>query len=175
MQKKLIILTDCGDTIIDEGSEYREPGSEVVLRADCIPGAKETLMELYRRGHTIALVADGLIESFRNILGQNELLPVFSAEVISETYGVNKPHPIMFREAFLKLGLTDVDKERVIMVGNNIGRDIVGANRFGIISVLLTWSPRYNMVPENEEETPDYRISAPEELLALVEKLENAL
>lgn len=175
MSKKLIILTDCGDTIIDEGSEFRAPGSEIVLRADCIPGAKETMLELHRRGHSIALVADGLIESFHNILGQNELLPIFSAEVISETYGVNKPDAVMFAEAFRKLGLTDADKHRVIMVGNNISRDIVGANRFGILSVLLTWSPRYCMEPQNAEETPDYCVAVPEELLMLVEKLENTL
>ena len=173
MPKRLIILTDCGDTIIDEDTEVRAPGSEVVLRADCIPGMKETMRELHRRGHTIALVADGLVESFHNILGQNGLLPLFSAEVISETYCTHKPDPIMFAEAFRKLGLTDADKSRVIMVGNNIARDIVGANRFGITSVLLTWSPRYDMTPHNAEETPDYAIAAPEELLGLVEKLEN--
>lgn len=172
MRKKLIILTDCGDTIIDEGTEVRAPGSEVVLRADCIPGARETMLELYRRGYTIVLVADGLVESFQNILGQNGLLPLFSAEVISETYGTHKPDAVMFAEAFRKLGLADADQHRVIMVGNNIGRDIVGANRFGITSVLLTWSPRYDMTPRSEEETPDHCIAVPEELLELAEHLE---
>lgn len=40
------------------------------------------------------------------------------------------------------------------MVGNNLERDIVGANRFGITSVFIKWSPRYPMEPKNEEEVP---------------------
>lgn len=175
MGQGLIILTDCGDTIIDEGTEVRDEPTGVVRKADCIPGARETLLELKRQGHIIALVADGLVQSFHNTLGQNGLLQVFDAEVISETYGVRKPDRRMFEAAFEKLGLTEADKRRTIMVGNNIGRDVVGANRFGITSVLLTWSPRYDMEPKGAEETPDYRISTPEELLPLVRTLEEAL
>lgn len=61
------------------------------------------------------------------------------------------------------------------MVGNNLERDIVGANRFGITSVFIKWSPRYPMEPKNEEEVPDYIIRKPLELLDLVEKLEAEL
>lgn len=175
MERKLIILTDCGDTIIDEGTEVREESTGVVREAACIPGARETLLELKRQGHTIALVADGLVQSFHNTLGQNGLLQVFDAEVVSEAYGVRKPDRRMFEAAFEKLKLTEADKRRTIMVGNNIGRDVVGANRFGVTSVLLTWSPRYCMEPEGAEETPDYRISTPVELLPLVRRLEAAL
>ena len=79
----------------------------------------------------------------------------------------------MFETAMELMGLKEEDKKRIIMVGNNIKRDIVGANRFGIHSVLMAWSPRYCMVPETEEETPEYRIEKPVQLLELVERLEN--
>lgn len=51
----------------------------------------------------------------------------------------------------------------------------MGANRFGITSVFIKWSPRYPMEPKNEEEVPDYIIHKPLELLDLVEKLEAEL
>ena len=171
MKQKIILFTDIGDTIIDEGSEVRAVPFGVVLRADCVPGAKETMLELYRRGCTIAMVADGLVESFQNTMRQNGLSHIFSAKAISEAVGREKPDPAMFREAMEALGLTDADKGRILMVGNNLERDIAGANRFGIRSVLLDWSPRYRHVPENEMEIPDYRIHTPEELLELVERL----
>lgn len=175
MDHKLIIFTDIGDTIIDEGSEVREVPCGVVLRADCIPGAKETMLALYEQGFTIAMVADGLTESFHNTMTQNGLEHIFAAKSISEENGVEKPDWVMFQKALEGLGLTENDKGRIIMVGNNLKRDVLGARRFGIRSVLLSWSPRYDMVPSCEEETPDYVISRPEELSELVNRLDALL
>ena len=171
MKPRLIIFTDVGDTIIDEGTEVRKVPFGVVYHARCIPGARETMTELYNRGYTVAMVADGLVESFHNTMRENGLLHIFSAEAISEALSSEKPSAVMFRTAMDRLRLTEADKRRVIMVGNNIRRDVVGANRFGIRSVLLTWSPRYRYEPSCPEETPTYRIASPEELLPLAEKL----
>ena len=105
------------------------------------PRARETLLELHRRGYVIAMVADGLAQSFRNTMRDNALAHVFSARAVSETLNTQKPSPRMFQSAMDQLGLTEADKRRVIMVGNNIERDVAGANRFGIRSVLIDWSP----------------------------------
>ena len=175
MDHKLIIFTDIGDTIIDEGSELRYSPCRVVERADCSPGAKETMLGDYGQGYTIAMVADGLTESFHNTMTQNGLEHIFAAKSISEENGVEKPDWVMFQKALERLGLTENDKGRIIMVGNNLKRDVLGAKRFGIRSVLLSWSPRYDMVPSCEEETPDYVISRPEELPELVNRLDALL
>lgn len=174
-KKKLIIFTDVGDTIVDEATEIRKVPFGVVYGADCIEGAKETMLELYRRGFTIVLVADGLAKSFHNTMEQNGLDHIFSHWVISEEVGAEKPQAIMFDTAMRLLGLTDADKGRVIMVGNNLSRDVVGANRYGIGSVHFCWSPRYPHEPSTPEEVPTYRIGTMPELLALAERLEREL
>lgn len=70
--KKLIIFTDSGDTIIDEGTQiYDERG--IVQEAQFIPGAGEVLRQLHEEGFTIALVADGEWESFQNVYRKNGL------------------------------------------------------------------------------------------------------
>ena len=74
-----------------------------------------------------------------------------------------------------RLGLTDADKGRVIMVGNNLSRDVVGANRYGIGSVHFCWSPRYPHEASTPEEEPTYRIHTMPELLPLAERLESTL
>ncbi len=173
--KKLIIFTDIGDTIVDEGTEIREVPEGVVMRADCIPGAKETMLKLYEEGYTIAMVADGLVESFHNTMTQNGLEHIFAAKVISEPLKTHKPDARMFQFAMDALGLTDADKPRILMIGNNLSRDVAGANRFGITSVHLAWSPRYPKTPGSAEETPDYRIESPTELYDLVTRLNEAL
>ena len=175
MKKHLIIFTDIGDTVVDEGTEVKVPGTELVLRADCIPGAVKTMRRLYDEGYTILMVADGLVQSFHNTMTQNGLDDIFTAKIISEQVGEQKPSQRMFQAAMDAAGLTEADKKRIIMVGNNIRRDVLGANRFGIRSVLLTWSPRYSYVAETAEMEPTYRIAAPAQLLELAHRLEDEL
>lgn len=174
-EKNLVIFIDSGDTLVDESTEIRKVSEGVVYEAQFIPGAAETLLELKKRGYTLVLVADGLKESFDRIYEKRFSESPFCARVISELVGEEKPSPKMFQTAMNLMKLGSDEKRRIIMVGNNIERDIVGANRFGIRSVLMAWSPRYSMIPKTEEEQPDYRIEKPEELLDLVEKLEEEI
>ena len=174
-KKKLILFIDSGDTLVDESTEVREVPGGVVLRAKLAPGAAETITELKSLGYAIALVADGLTESFYRSYGPYfESMP-FDAMAISEEVGEEKPSPLMFQRAMDLLGLEESDKHRILMVGNNISRDILGAKRFGIRSALMAWSPRYCMEPGSLEETPDYRLGSVPELLALAAKLEKEL
>lgn len=174
MEKRLIIFMDSGDTIIDEGTEIRSDEG-IVVHAEMIPGAKETLQTLYEQGYTIAMVADGEVQSFTNVYAQNGMGHCFKTRTISEAVGVQKPEREMFEDAMRKNNLVEADKGRIIMVGNNVRKDIAGANRFGIRSVLIDWSPRYYMQPKAADETPDYLIHKPEELIPLVSRLEEEL
>lgn len=171
MKKKIIIFTDSGDTIIDESSEIRNQDG-IVVHAKLIEGAGETLKALNQAGHTIAMVADGEEQSFANVYEENGLGSCFHTRTISEVVGVEKPSEKMFQDAMNQNHLTEDDKKRIVMIGNNIRKDIAGANQFGITSILIDWSPRYDMVPVNDLESPDYVIHKPEELLPLIEKLE---
>ena len=133
------------------------------------------MLRLHREGFTIAMVADGLVESFHNTMTQNGLAHIFAAKAISESLQTSNPDARMFQYAMDALGLTDADKSRIIMVGNNLERDVAGANRFGITSVHLAWTPRYRKDAHNDDEIADYRVDTPEELYDLVLRLESAL
>ena len=146
---------------------------DVVIHAACIPGAKETYLRLHEAGYPIVMVADGLTQSFRNTMKENGLDHIFSAWIISEEVGEDKPSPTMFSAAMEAMNLTEQDKGRILMIGNNVSRDIRGANRFGLISVLLDWSKRRPFDEELPEDHVNYRIHTPEELLSLAERLEN--
>lgn len=173
MKKRIILFTDSGDTIVDEGTQqFDEHG--IVVSAELIPGAKEAFLAIYQAGYRIALVADGFWDSFQNVFRQHGLLDCFEAWVVSERVGQEKPSEKMFSEAMTLMGLTNQDKCRIVMVGNNLKKDIAGANRFGIISVWLNWSPRYYHKAEESDWTPDYEIKEPKELPKLLEKLEQS-
>lgn len=171
MEKDLIIFTDCGDTLVDESTQIFDDNGDV-LKADFFDGAEETLKALNEEGYRIILVADGRIASFHNIFRELGMEYIFEQWVISEEFGQEKPASIMFETAMQRAGLTDADKHRIVMIGNNIQRDIVGANRMGICSILQSQSPRYDMTASTVEETPDYVVSKPSELLTLLEQLD---
>ena len=173
-KKKIVLFTDIGDTIIDENTEVKE-GDDLVLRAECIPGARETYLKLHEDGYRIAMVADGLAASFRNTMRRHGLTHIFDAWIISEEVGEAKPSAAMFRAAMDAMGLSETDKYRVVMIGNNVTRDIRGGNRFGIRTILIDWSSRHSFDPELPEDVPTYRIHRPEELPALLDRLEKEI
>ncbi|MDR0636101.1 MAG: HAD family hydrolase [Treponema sp.] len=167
MEHKLILFIDSGDTLINEATEIRN-AEGVVIQADLIDGAKETLRSIRAAGYRIALVADGLNQSFINMYTAHSLRDCFDAWAVSELVGECKPSPRMFQTAFDQLGLSTADKSRVIMVGNNLSRDIAGANRFGLTSVFFDWSPRYPHSSQEPDEVPDYTIHSLPGLLPLL-------
>jgi len=61
--------------------------------------------------------------------------------VTSEQVGHEKPHAYMFHTALEKV---EVDKDKVIMIGDSWNKDIVGAKNFGIQSIWITESTEHN-------------------------------
>ncbi|ALS30112.1 hydrolase [Paenibacillus sp. 32O-W] len=173
-QRQLIIFLDCGDTIIDEGTEVRDEHG-VVIRGNVIPGADTMVKTLAERGFTLAIVADGLAQSFKNLLTQNGLIDYFDTLIYSETIKAEKPSPRMFKAAIGALDLNMQDCGRIMMVGNNLSRDVRGANQMGMISVHLSWTPRYPKQPADEFEKPQYTIREPLELIELAERIDGQL
>jgi len=164
-----IVLLDCGDTLVDEATEIKDHRGAVV-EADLIPGAAEMVAELVRRGYRLGLVADGPTATFRNVLGHYGLWDAFEASAISEEVGVEKPDARLFTTALDSLGVKPEDYRFIPMVGNNLERDVVGANQLGLVSVWLSWSPRRRHVPLVPLEVPQHTIATPLGLLPLLDR-----
>nr|WP_295972065.1 HAD family hydrolase [uncultured Bacillus sp.] len=92
-----------------------------------------------------------------------ELAPYFEQIVISGSFGRGKPDPSIFEHA---LSLLELDKDQVLMVGDNLMTDILGASRAGIKSV---WINRHDK--ERNEVIPDFEITSLEELFSILETL----
>ncbi|CAM4481320.1 putative hydrolase of the HAD superfamily [Paenibacillus endophyticus] len=170
MEKKLIVFLDSGDTIIDESTEVRDDEG-IVLSAEVIPGADVMVKTLYDKGYTLALVADGDAQSFKNVFKQHGLYDYFTTMIYSETVKASKPSPRMFKAAVGALDLSEADYSRIVMIGNNLSRDMKGANALGITSIFQSWTTRYPHLPADKSERPTYTVREPLELVALIERL----
>ncbi|MFE8701373.1 HAD family hydrolase [Cytobacillus sp. FJAT-54145] len=92
-----------------------------------------------------------------------ELVPYFDHILISGAFGIGKPDPSIFEHALNQLAL---HKDEVLMVGDNLMTDILGASRVGIKSV---WINRHNK--ERNEVIPTYEIKHLEELFPIIDSL----
>jgi putative hydrolase of the HAD superfamily len=173
----LVLLFDLGDTIMDEVTEVKDAGG-TTLAAELIPGMADALRGFRVVGHQLALVADARPDTPSNVLRQHGLLDLFEMLVVSEVVGpaagvasIDKPDPRIFRAALDALGIGESDYSEVVMVGNNLERDIVGANRLGLISVFFHWNERRRTRPLTAEETPCYTVTSAQELVELAASL----
>lgn len=87
----------------------------------------------------------------------------FEWVVVSEDVGVAKPDPKIFDYALDKIG-RNVDKSHILMVGDTLSSDILGANKSGIASC---W---FNPHHQNSEAgiIPTYEIHSMLDLVAIV-------
>jgi FMN phosphatase YigB (HAD superfamily) len=157
-----------------EESEVKD-AEETTLRADLLPGTAEALRQFKEQGYALALVADARPDTPANVLRQHGLYDLFDYLAISEIVGAEKPAASIFRVALNALGIPESDYGRVAMVGNSLERDIVGANRLGLISIFFHWNDRRRSQPLTTEEEPCYTVSSIEELVSLVNGLNDTV
>lgn len=89
-----------------------------------------------------------------------ELPPYFQEIVISGDVGVGKPNTKIFEHA---LSLMKLSKDEVIMVGDNLMTDILGASRIGMKSVWIN-----HKGIEIQDVVPSYEIKQLRELLPIL-------
>jgi putative hydrolase of the HAD superfamily len=163
------LLFDLGDVIMDEVTEEKIDG--VTQRAALHPGMADLLRRWQVRGMPLGLVADTRDGTFRNVLGMHQLYDLFDVFSISDHLGVEKPDPKMFLHALHELRIPEPDWGDVVMVGNNLARDIRGAKALGLRTVWIVWNDRYPCEPVDDDERPDYQVGFAEDL----DRLLNAL
>ncbi|RCW64552.1 HAD family hydrolase [Saliterribacillus persicus] len=95
-----------------------------------------------------------------------EITDYFDHVIISGAFGKGKPAPEIFEHALETAG---VNKDEVLMIGDNLMTDILGANRTGIKNV---WINREDNTATDVQ--PTYEITHLDELFPLLEKLNKA-
>lgn len=173
-ERRLVLFLDSGDTIIDEGTEQKDERG-VVLAARPWPDAPDALRRLKALGFRMCMVADGFIQSFETVYRQLDLYDLFEQRVYSEAVGREKPDAAMFETALQKMGLEREDCSRVLMVGNNLARDVRGANAMGIHSAFIDQSPRYPRESADSEAQPEFILHSLSELVELALELDERL
>jgi YjjG family noncanonical pyrimidine nucleotidase len=93
------------------------------------PGAREVLVALGDRG-PLALVTNAISVIQRRRIERTGLDALFEVIVISSEVNVSKPSPAIFDHTFAQL--TELDRNRTLMVGDSLTSDMAGGVAAGI-------------------------------------------
>lgn len=138
----------------------RELMDEMALVSQPLEGVREMLASLHGK------VKMGIITNGFNALQQKRLentqtAGFFDLLVVSETIGVAKPDRQIFDYAFSQMG--EVERSKVLMVGDTLASDILGGNLAGIDTC---WFNPKGLANETAIQ-PTYEIRSMAELIAL--------
>jgi putative hydrolase of the HAD superfamily len=90
------------------------------------------LLEYLAPKYKLHIITNGFEEVQHLKLEKSGIMKYFDEIITSETVGVKKPNPRVFKYALEKVGATP---ENSVMIGDNLEADIIGALNCGITSI----------------------------------------
>lgn len=122
----------------------------------------EELITFLKNDLKIAIVTNGLSVVQDKRIRKSKIAHLFDEIIISEEVSISKPDPRIFEHTLNVLNY--FDKDRVLMVGDNLTSDILGGINFGIDTCW--YNP--NKLDNHTDITPTYDISDYEQLKKIV-------
>lgn len=128
-----------------------------------IEGSKETLSELKKMGYLLYIITNGP-EKAAFIKRDSISKELFENIIASENIGYMKPHKEFYDAMYKKFNI--YSKEEMLIIGDELDKDILGGNNENIDTV---WLNRYNHINDNKQ-MPTYEIKDIKELNKILKK-----
>ncbi|RQW64596.1 pyrimidine 5'-nucleotidase [Vibrio viridaestus] len=126
-----------------------------------LPGVESLLQSLH--GHyRLAIITNGFVDLQEVRLKKVGIFHMFDHLVVSEKVGVAKPHNDIFFHTHQLMGMPD--KQKVMMIGDNLHSDILGGLKYGF---KTCWLNRTND-SLSEGIQPDFEISEMSQLINVI-------
>lgn len=133
--------------------------------AHLLSGAMDFCLTLKEMGLTLAIATNGMPVAQRGRYTRTGMDKVIPHIFISMELGVQKPLPAYFDKVCEALNVTD--RSRVVMIGDNLGSDILGGNNAGIDTIW--YNPKG--APLTGRARPTYTVSDYDEILTILEEI----
>ena len=139
---------------------WRDHDGRRIPRAD----AKQTIIELDRRGYLLGIIANTITETeIPDWMEADGVSSYFKTVILSSKVRVRKPNPEIYWMASREIG---VPPEKCAYVGDNPVRDVEGTHAAGYGMMILFEEPAtLAKEPPTAEYKPDYTIKDTAELL----------
>lgn len=117
-----------------------------------INGAQEIMKYLYENGYEIYIITNGPLKIVESKLNKINIKNYIKGTFTGEEAGHMKPHDVFFEKFFLKMNLRE--KSKMLIIGDELDKDILGAAKCGIDSCWFNM----NGLKNDTELTPNFEI-----------------
>lgn len=105
-------------------------------RWEPMEGVYDVLDELIEQGLHLGMISNaGDEDNVHRLIDNAQLRSYFNPILISAAEGIRKPNPRLFETV---LEVWDIPSHQAVMVGDNLGADILGAQNVGIHNIWIT-------------------------------------
>lgn len=119
-----------------------------------MPGLIDVLDELKVAGYRLGIISNaGNVDNIQRLMDNAGIRGYFDPILISAAVGIRKPHALIFETVLKAWGLP---AREVVMIGDMLNADIVGAQRVGMWQIWLTADA------DNESNRADAHLIVPE-------------
>lgn len=155
---------DCGDAVLAKAEEvFFEPELRI---SRLYPSAPETLEVLAGMGLRLGMISNATSHRLVvDIARRHDIARYFDPIVTSMGFGRPKPHPGIFRHVLERWG---IEPDAAVMIGDNLGADILGANTIGMRSILVDIEPNPDNPKYAAQARPTAAVVRLEEIPALI-------
>jgi FMN phosphatase YigB (HAD superfamily) len=149
---------------------WRDRDGMRIPRAD----AKETIIELNRRGYLLGIIANTITETeIPDWMESDGVSQYFKTVILSSKVGIRKPNPEIYWMAARQIG---VEPAKCAYLGDNPVRDVEGTRAAGFGMMILFEEPAtLAKEPPTGEFKPDYTIKETIQLLDIFPPRPNRL
>lgn len=126
--------------------------------------AKETIIELHRRGYLLGIIANTITETeIPDWMETDGVKQYFETVILSSKVGIRKPNPEIYWLAAREIG---VEPAKCAYLGDNPVRDVEGTRAAGFGMMILFDEPATTAKePPTDDHKPDFIIKETRELL----------
>lgn len=133
---------------------------KLVEYTELIPGTKD-LLDALRESYNLVIITNGFREVQRPRIEKVGLTSYFSHIFVSDEIHVAKPDKAFFQ--YVHQHLKNCSKEELLVIGDNLNSDILGAQNFGIDSCYYNTNQK-----NNDKIIPTYEINNLSELITIL-------
>ncbi len=127
-----------------------------------VDGVEELLEYVHKNGYTSTIITNGMKEVQRPRIIKCKWEHYFKNIFVSDEMGVAKPQKAFFDHCLKESGFPD--KSEILVIGDTLGSDILGAQRAGIKSCWM--NPNNEICPPDIK--PNYEIKSLKDLYDII-------
>lgn len=161
-EKRFLLFQSMIDTNRNNRQVNNYYQSQLEKQNQLLPGALETVQQLYNRNCKLYIATNGTSSTQRKRFFSTPLSNYFIDIYISEEIGFQKPKTEFFNYC---IGKINADKKDILMIGDSLTSDILGGYQSGIDTCYINPT---SLVLKNEDIKPTYIIPNISQLLDII-------